>query len=148
MFRGNFGLAIPPYNYTVADAVWDWLQYGLSGRSQATVKKCTILANTHVIPALGARKLRELSPDDVDRWLTEMAQSLSTRTLREITSVLKRAITRAQARDKVKRNVVLLCEIPQGRPAGHPSPSRCLRLKPCYLPPRPALCMGGVRNPV
>src|SRR6266487_3989549 len=130
------GLAIPPYNYTVADAVRDWLQYGLSGRSQATVKKCTILANTHVIPALGARKLRELSADDVDRWLTEMAQSLSTRTLREITSVLKRAITRAQARDKVKRNVVLLCEIPQGQPAGHPSPSRCLRLKPCYLPPR------------
>jgi hypothetical protein len=95
------GLAIAPYNYTVADAVRDWLQYGLSGRSQATVKKCTILANTHVIPALGARKLRDLSADDVDRWLTEMAQSLSTRTLREITSVLKRAITRAQARDKV-----------------------------------------------
>lgn len=119
------GLAIAPYNYTVADAVRDWLQYGLSGRSQATVKKCTILANTHVIPALGARKLRDLSADDVDRWLTEMAQSLSTRTLREITSVLKRAITRAQARDKVKRNVVLLCEIPQGQ-TGRPSKSLTL----------------------
>lgn len=77
--------------------------------------KCTILANTHVIPVLGARKLRELSADDVDRWLRQAAKELSTRSLHEVRSVLKRSITRAQARDKVKRNVVLLCEIPEGR---------------------------------
>jgi integrase len=116
------GLAIGPYGYTVADAVRDWLAFGLTGRDSATVEKCTILANTHVIPALGARKLRELSADDVDRWLADKAKNLSTRTLREVRSVLKRAITRAQARDKVKRNVVLLCEIPQGR-QGRPSKS-------------------------
>ena len=40
-------------------------------------------------------------------------------------SVLKRAITRAQARDKVKRNVVLLCEIPHGG-TGRPSKSLTL----------------------
>jgi hypothetical protein len=62
------GLAIGLHNYTVADAVRDWLSYGLSGRSRATVEKCTILANTHIIPALGARKLRDLSADDVDQW--------------------------------------------------------------------------------
>jgi len=49
----------------------------------------------------------------------------STRTLQEIRSVLKRSITRAQARDKVKRNVVLLCEVPQGR-TGRPSKSLTL----------------------
>jgi hypothetical protein len=37
---------------------------------------------------------------------------LSTRTLREIRSILSRAIARAQAREKVKRNVVLPCEVP------------------------------------
>ena len=119
------GLAIAPHNYTVADAVREWLQYGLSGRSPNPIEKCTILANTHIIPALGARKLRDLSADDVDQWLVEKARSLSTRTLREIVSVLKRAITRAQARDKVKRNVVLLCEIPQGG-TGRPSKSLTL----------------------
>ena len=46
------GLAIAPHNYTVADAVRDWLSYGLSGRSRATVEKCTILANTHIIRRL------------------------------------------------------------------------------------------------
>src|SRR5215813_9511982 len=69
--------------------------------------------------------MRDLSADDVDQWLVGKARSLSTRTLREIVSALKRAITRAQARDKVKRNVVLLCEIPQGG-TGRPSKSLTL----------------------
>lgn len=55
----------------------------------------------------------------------QKAETLSTRTLHEIRSVLKRAITRAQARDKVKRNVVLLCEVPEGR-TGRPSKSLTL----------------------
>jgi integrase len=109
--------------YTVAQAVNDWLQFGLSGRDEKTVKKCTTLASKHVIPALGARKLRDLSADDIDRWLADKAKTLSTRTLQEVRSVLKRSITRAQARDKVKRNVVLLVEdIPKGR-EGRPSKS-------------------------
>jgi len=116
------GQIIGGHGYTVAQAVREWLEFGLSGRDEDTIKKCTILANTHVIPALGARKLRDLSADDVDRWLADKAGTLSTRTLREVFSVLKRAITRAQARDKVKRNVALLCDIPQGRP-GRPSKS-------------------------
>jgi integrase len=119
------GLAVAPQNYTVGDAVRDWLAYGLPGRDAATVENRTILANTHVIPALGARKLRELTADDVDRWLADKAKSLSTRTLRDIRSVLKRAVSRAQARDKVKRNVVLLCDVPTGQ-VGRPSKSLTL----------------------
>ncbi|MEU8276423.1 CorA family divalent cation transporter [Microbispora bryophytorum] len=71
------------------------------------------------------RKLRELSADDVDRWLATKAKTLSTETLRKIHSILKRSIARAQARDKVKRNVVMLCEIPKGR-EGRPSKSLTL----------------------
>ncbi len=114
------GLAIAPTNYTVADAVNDWLAYGLAGRSPETVKACTTLCRTHVIPALGARKLRELSADDVDRWLAAKAKTLSTRTLEGIRSCLNRSVRRAMARDKVKRNVVELCAVPTGQP-GRPS---------------------------
>ena len=67
--------------YTVAHAVRDWLQFGLSGRREDTITKCMILASTHVIPALGPRKLHELSADDVDRWLADKARTLSTSTL-------------------------------------------------------------------
>jgi integrase len=42
-----------------------------------------------------------------------------------IKSILRRSITRAQARDKVKRNVVLLCGTPTGQP-GRPSKSPSL----------------------
>jgi hypothetical protein len=114
------GLAIAPHDYTVEKAVRDWLTYGLNGRDEQRVKTVTILAEQHVIPALGARKLRVLSAEDVYAWLAEKSKTLATRTLRDIRSVLKRAISRAQARYKVKRNVVLLCDVPTGQ-AGRPS---------------------------
>lgn len=120
-------------SYTVADAVTAWLQYGLAGRSQATVDKLTSLAETHVVPALGARELRNtarkrhmLTADDVDEWLADKAQELSTRTLREVRSILLRSIRRAQKRENVKRNVVLLCDCPTGR-EGRPSKSLTLK---------------------
>lgn len=116
------GLPTEDRLYTVAQAVRDFLKYGLPRRSESTVEKLTILANQHVIPDLGARKVRELSADDVDKWLTNKAKILSTRTLRDLHSILRRAIARAQKRDKVKRNVVLLCEVPEGK-QGRPSKS-------------------------
>jgi integrase len=119
------GLAIAPHGYTVAQAVENYLSYGLNGRDPNTVTTQTILANKHIVPALGARKLRELSAEDVDEWLAEKAKALSTRTLRDVRSILKRAITRAQARDKVKRNVVLLCDVPVGQDG---RPSKALNL--------------------
>lgn len=119
------GLGIAPHGYTVGEAVGDWLEFGLSARDEATVTKLSILARTHVIPAIGTRKLRELSADDVDRWLAAESKGISTRTLQDVRSILKRAITRAQARDKVKRNVVLLCELPKGQ-TGRPSKSLSL----------------------
>ncbi|MFK0192428.1 tyrosine-type recombinase/integrase [Kitasatospora sp. NPDC090308] len=114
------GLAIAPTNYTVGNAVNDWLTYGLAGRDAGTVETCTTLCRTHVIPALGARKLRDLGAEDIDRWLAAKAKELSTRTLQALHSCLNRAVKRAMARDKVKRNVVELCTVPTGRP-GRPS---------------------------
>lgn len=114
------GLAQADRGYTVAQAITDWLDYGLTGRDPATLSSKRILANKHVIPALGARKLLELSAEDVDLWLADKATTLSSRTVADLKAILRRAITRAQARDKVKRNVVLLCGTPTGQP-GRPS---------------------------
>ncbi|WP_344266249.1 tyrosine-type recombinase/integrase [Actinomadura napierensis] len=119
------GLPSEDTRYTVAQAVQNWLDHGLSDRDEDTRAKCRSLAQNHIIPDLGARKLRELSADDVDTWLARKAERLSTDTVRQIRSILKRAVTRAQKRDKVKRNVVLLCDVPQGR-VGRPSKSLTL----------------------
>mgnify|MGYP001392321994 CR=1 FL=1 len=109
------GLPIAQSNYTVADAVTYWLAHGLAGRSPSTVRMYTTFVNTHVIPALGARKLCDLSVEDVDAWLADKRNVLSTRSLKLIHGILNRSVKSAMRRDKVKRNVVELCEIPEGR---------------------------------
>ncbi|MFC4468852.1 tyrosine recombinase XerC [Streptomyces xiangluensis] len=114
------GLAIAPSGYTVKHAVDDWLAYGLAGLDRATVAKYTTLCRRHIIPPLGARKLRDLTADEVDKWLADKAKALSTSTLQVIRSCLNRAVKRAMVRDKVKRNVVELCSVPTGQ-EGRPS---------------------------
>ncbi len=104
------------------EAVAEWLAFGLPKRGRATIERYECLTRVHVVPALGARKLRELSADDVDRWLEHEAKSLSSSMVSDLHSVLRRVVDRAQARDKVKRNVVLLCGIPEGQ-SGRPSKS-------------------------
>jgi integrase len=111
--------------YTVRDAVESWLAHGLTGRQESTVVNRTILARTHVIPPLGARKLAQLSAEEVDEWLATKAKTLSTDTLHRLLSILRQSIRRTQARDLVKRNVALLCDVPRGT-AGRPSKSLTL----------------------
>jgi hypothetical protein len=81
--------------YTVAEAVNDWLDHGLGGRDVNAVATLRSLAQEHVISALGARKLIELSAEDVDGWLAEKALVLSSSTVQRIKSILRRSITRA-----------------------------------------------------
>jgi integrase len=114
------GLAIAPEGYTVAQAVTDWLTHGLNGRDRSTIKTCTNLCQQHIVPELGTCKLRDLRAEDVDKWLAAKSQTLSTSTLQRLHSCLNRAISRAMARDRVRRNVVALCSVPAGQP-GRPS---------------------------
>ena len=66
---------------TVAAAVADWLEFGLSGRSDKTVTTCRVLAEKHIIPDLGARKLHQLTAQDVDQWLKGKSSDLARSTL-------------------------------------------------------------------
>ncbi|MFI6603245.1 hypothetical protein ACIBHX_43980 [Nonomuraea sp. NPDC050536] len=100
------GLAIAPTNYTVKEAVTYWLTHGLKGRAAKTIKTYTWYADTHIIPALGKRKLRDLSVEDVDRWLASKTETLSTRSLKLIHNILNRSVRNAMRRDLIKRNVV------------------------------------------
>lgn len=108
--------------YTVAQAVDDWLSFGLGRQSASTVSKYTILCSTHIVPQLGARKLRDLTAREVDAWLAGLASKLSTETLHRTHACLNRVVRRAMARDLVRRNVVELAEVPTGL-GGRPSKS-------------------------
>jgi integrase len=107
-------------NYTVADAVSDWLVKGLNGRDDKTVTANRILAKQHVLPLIGAAKLTELTAEDVEDWLDGLTAKLATRSLQGVHAILKRSIRQAQARDKVLRNVAELVATPKGQP-GRPS---------------------------
>jgi integrase len=119
------GITNAAQRYSVEDAVRYWLTYGLAGVDPSTLRNYTNVAERHVIPALGARQLAKLTAQDVDGWLRERSQTLSTRTLRLAHSILNRVVKHAMARDHVRRNVVELCEVPVGQ-AGRRSKSLTL----------------------
>jgi integrase len=111
-------------HYTVRQAARDWLDSGLEGRSPKT-----ITTNQNVLEPLlaviGARKLRDLSADDVRQALAAMAGRYSTAALRMGHLALKRAIRHAEANDLTARNVAMLADTPRGQDG---RPSRSLTL--------------------
>jgi integrase len=111
-------------NYTVRRAAQDWLAEGLEGRSAKTVKKNeNVLAP--ILTAIGSRRLRELTADDVRQALTAMATRYSTAAVAMGHNALTRAIRHAEGRDLVGRNVATLVDTPKGQ-AGRPSKSLTL----------------------
>jgi integrase len=116
----------PRRRYTVADALEDWLAYGVDGLSARTV---TLYRGT-IVKALdeelGAVRLTELTARDVQSALAAMAPRLSTRTLQIAHNVLVRAIRQAERDNLVARNVAALIDAPKGQAAGRPSKSPTL----------------------
>jgi integrase len=121
----DLGLDLTRGPITVQEVVESWLANGLHGRSESTVAQNRHLAQSHIIPLIGKRPIRELRAHDVDRMLSARRHELSTSTLQRVLSVLRRAIRWAEARDLVGRNVALLCTAPTGK-VGRPSKSLTL----------------------
>jgi integrase len=94
--------------------------------SAKTINDYTSLAESNLIPFIGARKLKSLTADNVEDWLEGRAPHLTTRTMMAIHSILRRAIRRAQARDKVMRNVSTLVDTSEGKKDGRPSKAMTL----------------------
>ena len=111
-------------HYTVRQAAQDWLAHGLEGRSAKTVKKNQNVLEP-ILTVIGARKLRELTADDVRQALAAMAAGYSTAAVSIGHLALKRAIRHAEASDLVARNVAVLADTPKGQ-EGRPSKSLTL----------------------
>jgi len=81
-------------NYTLRRAAEDWLKGGLNGRSAKTIKKNeNVLAP--ILAAIGARRLRELTADDVHQALTAMALRYSSAAVAMGHNALTRVIMHA-----------------------------------------------------
>ncbi len=103
---------------TAADTLRAWLDHGLDRKkikSQNTIDGLTWAVEKQLIPALGAHRLRDLDCDHVEDMLTTMAgHGMSTSSLIRVHTTLTRALTWAQRRGKVGRNVSGLVETPPG----------------------------------
>lgn len=121
----ELGVDLSRGGVTVAEVVEAWLTHGLHGRSEATLAQNRHLAECHIVPLVGKKRLRDLRAHDVDRMLTSRRHQLSTSTLQRVLSILRRAVRWAEARDLVGRNVALLCTAPTGK-GGRPSKSMTL----------------------
>jgi integrase len=106
-------------SYTVDSAVSDWLA-SLADRDPKTVTTLTELL-APLRKSIGQARLRNLTADDVLGALKESAATRSSRTVRDSRAALVRAITYAQARGKVARNVASLIQAPPGVSPGRPS---------------------------
>ena len=107
--------------YTVRQAVDDWLEGGLQGRSDRT-RSIYHEALKPLLEHIGAKPLRELAARDVRRGLEALSDRVSTRYLQIARASLTRAIKYAEAHDLVGRNVAALVDPPKGQ-VGRPSRS-------------------------
>jgi integrase len=109
--------------YTVEEAVDDWLKdLAASGRAVKTVTTLREIL-TPLTNEIGSVLLRDLKAANLHKALVKLAETRSTRTIRDTRAALERAITFAQARDLVGRNVAALVKAPPGKAPGRPSRS-------------------------
>ena len=66
----------------------DFLQKGLKGRAKGTIDNYRSLADHNLIPQIGGIKVKELTADQLDDWMDERAEELSTRSLRFIPPII------------------------------------------------------------
>jgi integrase len=110
--------------YTVRQAVADWLEGGLPGRSERT-RSVYKEALAPLLGQIGSRPLKELTAGDVRTGFEALSDGLSTRYLQIAKASLARAIRYAEAHDLVGRNVATLVDPPTGA-VGRPSRSLTL----------------------
>ncbi|THV41772.1 tyrosine-type recombinase/integrase [Glycomyces buryatensis] len=102
--------------YAVEQAARDWLERKLSGRAPATIERKTTEVEKYIIPRLGKAKLKRLTPDDVDDFMVSLTKKgLRTPTITMILGTLRRIIRHAESRNKVRRNVAMLVDAPEGK---------------------------------
>jgi integrase len=117
---------------TVGRFLTDWLTVVVAARADSpnTVTNCATVIRVHLIPALGRRKLSELTPDHADAMLrAKPNRGLSKSCVARMRSVLADARTHAERRSLVLRNGGRLAVMPRSNrhESCEPSPPKEVR---------------------
>lgn len=115
------GLPAPDTSMTVTHLVDRWLDdVNRHQVSASTTNNYRAMAEHHIKPAIGKKKVANLTTADVDRFLSKKTDDgLSVSTVRRIRNVLSQALDQGIRWDLVIRNVAKLSRSPRGvRPEG------------------------------
>lgn len=109
------GLPAPDPSLTVSQLLTRWFNDVL--RHQVSISAATSyksVADNHIVPTLGRKKLVNLTPSDVDRLLSvKLDSGLSPSTVRRIRAVLSQALSQGVRWGVVVRNVAALSHSPK-----------------------------------
>ena len=116
--RSADGIQIVTARETMGDFLEGWLRDGeASGRwAPKTHRDHAAMVRAHLIPALGRRRLEEVTPAHVQDLVNQkVAAGLSPRTVKLIRGLLSQALDQAVRWGRVPRNVASLVEAPRQR---------------------------------
>ena len=111
------GLSTDDPRTTVAEFCAYWLRHGIPAAAQSpnSIANIEWAVNSHIVPRIGSRRLRDLTADDVDKLMRDMANAgYSKHTMVRVHGELARILRFAERRGKVMRNVATLVEVPAG----------------------------------
>src|SRR3954470_1862283 len=126
------GLQADDQRTTVAEFCAYWLKHGVpaSAQSPNTFASIEWAVNSHIVPRIGHRRLRELTADDVDKLMRDMATAgYSKHTMVRVHGELARILRFAERRGKVMRNARPSSTSPRARRSAA-GPSQLRRRRP------------------
>ena len=127
---------------TVAELLDQWLESRKDSLKPSTVENYSWAIETHLKPQLGRRKVVELSPSDVARFISHLkGKELKTWTVKKILTPLTSALAIAVREGWISSSPMVKL-LPHERPKGDQKEMRCLsreeitRLVTCTTSPR------------
>lgn len=118
LYKQDRGLRVKMERQTLAQFLERWLIDVIAPSRRAnTLRAYQIHVHRHIAPAIGHRQLTKLTPQDVQRLISDrLAAGLSPQTVRGILSTLRLALAQAERWDLVERNVVTRVDVPRRQP--------------------------------
>lgn len=105
------------HGFTVQEFLARWLDANQASLRPRTWSRYVEIAEIHVLPSLGGKKLRALSPADIQRLYSNLAASrprpLSPSTIRKVHALLHRALGQAVKWGAVPRNAAAAVDPPR-----------------------------------
>ena len=109
------GLSRTGRHVTVAALAEEWLRHRSGELAASTLEVRTWAVRQHLVPALGARRVRQLSAEDVSLCLQDLALAgYSRASLDKIRGVLLQVLRHAERQGLVARNVAAIVPTPAG----------------------------------